>query len=145
MTSKLDSKIPEGNLEQKWTKYRSSVPLVNPSNKRSLEILIIGSGLAGASAAASFITAGHSDSAAAGASCSITLVTAGLHGDAAAGASVVTAPIIAADSDSAAAGASWSVAPIAADPTAAPLLLSSPLDTLTASLQEPLVQCSHRC
>ncbi len=59
MTSKLDSKIPEGNLEQKWTKYQSSVPLVNPSNKRSLEILIIGSGLAGASAAASLSELGY--------------------------------------------------------------------------------------
>lgn len=59
MTSKLDSKIPEGNLEQKWTKYQSSVPLVNPSNKRSLEIIIIGSGLAGASAAASLSELGY--------------------------------------------------------------------------------------
>jgi succinate dehydrogenase / fumarate reductase flavoprotein subunit len=59
MTSKLDSKIPEGNLEQKWTKYQSSVPLVNPSNKRNLEILIIGSGLAGASAAASLAELGY--------------------------------------------------------------------------------------
>ncbi len=59
MTSKLDSKIPEGNLEQKWTKYRSTVPLVNPANKRSLEVLIIGSGLAGASAAASLAELGY--------------------------------------------------------------------------------------
>ncbi|MDZ4666898.1 MAG: fumarate reductase/succinate dehydrogenase flavoprotein subunit [bacterium] len=59
MTSKIDSKIPEGNLETKWTKYRSTVPLVNPSNKRSLEIIIIGSGLAGASAAASLAELGY--------------------------------------------------------------------------------------
>jgi succinate dehydrogenase / fumarate reductase flavoprotein subunit len=59
MTSKLDSKIPEGNLETKWTKYRSTVPLVNPANKRSLEVLIIGSGLAGASAAASLAELGY--------------------------------------------------------------------------------------
>jgi succinate dehydrogenase / fumarate reductase, flavoprotein subunit len=59
MTSKLDSKIPEGNLEQKWTKYRSTVPLVNPANKRSLEIIIVGSGLAGASAAASLAELGY--------------------------------------------------------------------------------------
>ena len=59
MTSKLDSKIPEGNLETKWTKYRSTVPLVNPANKRSLEVLIIGSGLAGASAAASLGELGY--------------------------------------------------------------------------------------
>ncbi|MBX7205219.1 MAG: fumarate reductase/succinate dehydrogenase flavoprotein subunit [Bacteroidia bacterium] len=60
MTSpKLDSKIPEGSLEQKWTKYRSTVPLVNPANKRSLEIIIVGSGLAGASAAASLAELGY--------------------------------------------------------------------------------------
>ncbi len=57
--SKLDAKIPEGNIEQKWTKYRSTVPLVNPANKRSLEILIVGSGLAGASAAASLAELGY--------------------------------------------------------------------------------------
>jgi len=51
--SVLDAKIPEGTLEQKWTKYRSTVPLVNPSNKRNLEVIVVGSGLAGASAAAS--------------------------------------------------------------------------------------------
>ncbi|MBL7882788.1 MAG: FAD-binding protein, partial [Bacteroidia bacterium] len=57
--SKLDSKIPEGNLEQKWTKYRSTVALVNPANKRSLEIIVVGSGLAGASAAASLAEMGY--------------------------------------------------------------------------------------
>src|SRR3972149_9260320 len=56
---KLDSKIPEGNVEQKWTKYKSSVALVNPSNKRNLEIIIVGSGLAGASAAASLAELGY--------------------------------------------------------------------------------------
>ncbi|MBC7382900.1 MAG: fumarate reductase/succinate dehydrogenase flavoprotein subunit [Bacteroidia bacterium] len=58
-SSKIDSKIPEGNLEQKWTKYRSTVPLVNPANKRTLEIIIVGSGLAGASAAASLSELGY--------------------------------------------------------------------------------------
>src|SRR5882762_771394 len=57
--SKLDSKIPEGELEQKWTKYKSSVALVNPANKRSLEIIVVGSGLAGASAAASLAELGY--------------------------------------------------------------------------------------
>ncbi|MFL5764606.1 MAG: fumarate reductase/succinate dehydrogenase flavoprotein subunit [Bacteroidia bacterium] len=57
--SKLDSKIPEGPLEQKWEKYKSSVALVNPANKRSLEVLVIGSGLAGASAAASLAEMGY--------------------------------------------------------------------------------------
>jgi succinate dehydrogenase / fumarate reductase flavoprotein subunit len=57
--SKLDSKIPEGQLEQKWTKYQSSVALVNPANKRSLEVIVVGSGLAGASAAASLAEMGY--------------------------------------------------------------------------------------
>lgn len=58
-SSKLDAKIPDGPLEQKWTKYRSTVPLVNPANKRSLEVIIVGSGLAGASAAASLAELGY--------------------------------------------------------------------------------------
>jgi succinate dehydrogenase / fumarate reductase, flavoprotein subunit len=58
-SSKLNSKIPEGVLENKWTKYRSTVPLVNPANKRSLEILVVGSGLAGASAAATLAEMGY--------------------------------------------------------------------------------------
>jgi succinate dehydrogenase / fumarate reductase, flavoprotein subunit len=58
-SSKLDAKIPEGTIEQKWTKYRSTVPLVNPANKRSLEILVVGTGLAGASAAASLAELGY--------------------------------------------------------------------------------------
>jgi succinate dehydrogenase / fumarate reductase, flavoprotein subunit len=57
--SVLDAKIPEGSLEQKWAKYRSTVPLVNPANKRSLEIIVIGSGLAGASAASSLAELGY--------------------------------------------------------------------------------------
>ena len=57
--SKLDSKIPEGAIDQKWTKYRSTVALVNPSNKRSLEVLVVGSGLAGASAAATLAEMGY--------------------------------------------------------------------------------------
>lgn len=56
---KLDSRIPEGPIDQKWTKYRSTVPLVNPANKRSLEVLVVGSGLAGASAAASLAEMGY--------------------------------------------------------------------------------------
>ncbi len=55
----LDAKIPEGPLDQKWTKYRSTVPLVNPANKRHLEVIVIGSGLAGASAAASLAEMGY--------------------------------------------------------------------------------------
>jgi succinate dehydrogenase / fumarate reductase, flavoprotein subunit len=58
-SSKLNSKIPEGPLEQKWTKYRSTVHLVNPANKRNIEILVVGSGLAGASAAATLAEMGY--------------------------------------------------------------------------------------
>ncbi len=57
--SKLDSKIPDGPIDQKWTKYRSTIPLVNPANKRSLEVLVVGSGLAGASAAATLAEMGY--------------------------------------------------------------------------------------
>ena len=45
----LNSKIPAGPLENKWNDYKGHVKLVNPANKRSLEIIIIGTGLAGAS------------------------------------------------------------------------------------------------
>ncbi len=57
--SKLDSKIPEGPIDQKWTKYRSTIPLVNPANKRSLEVIVVGSGLAGSSAAATLAEMGY--------------------------------------------------------------------------------------
>ncbi len=50
----LDSKIPAGPLAEKWTKYKAEQKLVNPANKRKLDIIVIGTGLAGASAAASF-------------------------------------------------------------------------------------------
>ncbi len=56
---KLDAKIPEGPLHEKWTKYRSTVPLVNPANKRNLEIIVVGSGLAGSSAAATLAELGY--------------------------------------------------------------------------------------
>lgn len=51
---KIDAKIPEGPLAQKWTKYKANQKLVNPANKRKLDIIVVGTGLAGASAAASF-------------------------------------------------------------------------------------------
>jgi succinate dehydrogenase / fumarate reductase flavoprotein subunit len=59
MSNKLDAKIPEGPIADKWTKYRSTVPLVNPANKRSLEIIVVGTGLAGASAAATLAEMGY--------------------------------------------------------------------------------------
>ena len=49
----LDSKIPEGPIAEKWTNYKAHQKLVNPANKRKLDVIIVGTGLAGASAAAS--------------------------------------------------------------------------------------------
>ncbi len=56
---KLNAKVPEGPLDQKWTKYKSTVPLVAPNNKRRIDIIVVGSGLAGASAAASLGELGY--------------------------------------------------------------------------------------
>ncbi|WP_367915627.1 fumarate reductase/succinate dehydrogenase flavoprotein subunit [Leadbetterella sp. DM7] len=58
-SSKLDAKIPQGPIAEKWTKYKSTIPLVNPANKRNLEIIVVGTGLAGASAAASLAEMGY--------------------------------------------------------------------------------------
>ncbi len=55
----LDAKIPAGPLEQKWSKYKSTVNLVNPANKRKMEVIVVGTGLAGASAAASLGELGY--------------------------------------------------------------------------------------
>jgi succinate dehydrogenase / fumarate reductase flavoprotein subunit len=55
----LDSKIPSGTLENKWTDYKGHCKLVNPANKRKLEIIIVGTGLAGASAAAALGELGY--------------------------------------------------------------------------------------
>jgi succinate dehydrogenase / fumarate reductase flavoprotein subunit len=55
----LDSKIPSGPLEQKWNEYKGHVKLVNPANKRNIEIIIVGTGLAGASAAAALAELGY--------------------------------------------------------------------------------------
>ncbi|HEY4063761.1 MAG TPA: fumarate reductase/succinate dehydrogenase flavoprotein subunit [Puia sp.] len=55
----LNSNIPEGPLDKKWEDYKGHVKLVNPANKRSLEVIIIGTGLAGASAAASLGEMGY--------------------------------------------------------------------------------------
>jgi succinate dehydrogenase / fumarate reductase flavoprotein subunit len=56
----LNSKIPHGPVDRKWTDYKDHVRLVNPANKRSIDILVIGSGLAGSSAAASLAEMGYS-------------------------------------------------------------------------------------
>ncbi len=55
----LDAKIPAGDLEKKWTGYKDHCKLVNPANKRRMEVIIIGTGLAGASAAASLGEMGY--------------------------------------------------------------------------------------
>ena len=55
----LDSKIPAGKMDEKWTDYKGHVKLVNPANKRKLEIIVVGTGLAGASAAASLGEMGY--------------------------------------------------------------------------------------
>ena len=55
----LDSKIPEGPLAEKWTKHKFKSKLVNPANKRKYDIIVVGTGLAGASAAASFGELGY--------------------------------------------------------------------------------------
>ncbi|GAB1445209.1 fumarate reductase/succinate dehydrogenase flavoprotein subunit [Flammeovirgaceae bacterium] len=55
----LDSKIPEGPIGEKWTKHKFNLKLVNPSNKRKYNIIVVGTGLAGASAAASLAELGY--------------------------------------------------------------------------------------
>jgi succinate dehydrogenase / fumarate reductase, flavoprotein subunit len=55
----LDSKIPSGPLDTKWTDYKGHVKLVNPANKRKIEVIVVGTGLAGASAAAALGELGY--------------------------------------------------------------------------------------
>jgi succinate dehydrogenase / fumarate reductase flavoprotein subunit len=52
--TQLNSKIPEGTIAEKWDNYKNNQKLVNPANKRKLDIIVVGSGLAGGAAAASF-------------------------------------------------------------------------------------------
>lgn len=56
---KLDAKIPSGPLAEKWSKHKFDLKLVNPANKRKYEVLVVGSGLAGASAAATLAELGY--------------------------------------------------------------------------------------
>jgi succinate dehydrogenase / fumarate reductase flavoprotein subunit len=56
---KLDAKIPSGPIEQKWDKHRFDLKLVNPANKRKYDVIVVGSGLAGASAAATLAELGY--------------------------------------------------------------------------------------
>jgi succinate dehydrogenase / fumarate reductase flavoprotein subunit len=57
---KLNSKIPSGPLDRKWTSFKASVKLVNPANKKKLEIIVVGTGLSGASAASALGELGYS-------------------------------------------------------------------------------------
>ena len=55
----LDSKIPEGPIADKWTNHKSNIKLVNPANKRLIDVIVVGTGLAGSSAAASLAELGY--------------------------------------------------------------------------------------
>src|SRR5215216_3965547 len=55
----LDSKVPPGPLDQKWTKHRAAIKLVNPANKRKYEVIVVGAGLAGSSSAATLAELGY--------------------------------------------------------------------------------------
>ena len=56
---RLNSKIPDGPMAEKWTSYKENMKLVNPNNKRKFKIIVVGTGLAGASAAATFAELGY--------------------------------------------------------------------------------------
>jgi len=55
----IDAKIPKGDLDNKWVNYKGHCKLVNPANKRKMEVIVVGTGLAGASAAASLGEMGY--------------------------------------------------------------------------------------
>ena len=55
----LNANIPEGPMAEKWTRHKFGVKLVNPSNKRKYKVLVVGTGLAGASAAATMAELGY--------------------------------------------------------------------------------------
>src|SRR5690554_1008043 len=57
--TKLDSKIPSGALKDKWTNYKNNINLVNPANKRLIDVIVVGTGLAGGSAAATLAELGY--------------------------------------------------------------------------------------
>ncbi len=57
--SKLDSKIPEGPIKDKWTNHKNNIKLVNPANKRLIDVIVVGTGLAGGSAAATLAELGY--------------------------------------------------------------------------------------
>ncbi|HKL02570.1 MAG TPA: succinate dehydrogenase (quinone) flavoprotein subunit, partial [Cryomorphaceae bacterium] len=57
--TKLDAKIPEGPIDKKWTNHKNNIRLVNPANKRLIDVIVVGTGLAGGSAAASLAEMGY--------------------------------------------------------------------------------------
>ena len=57
--SQMDSKTPKGTLSEKWTNHKSSINLVSPANKRLIDIIVVGTGLAGASASATLAELGY--------------------------------------------------------------------------------------
>ncbi len=57
--TKLDAKIPEGPIAEKWTKHKNDINVVNPANKRLIDVIVVGTGLAGGSAAASLAELGY--------------------------------------------------------------------------------------
>ena len=55
----LNSKIPKGPISEKWTNHKSTINLVSPANKRLIDIIVVGTGLAGASASATLAALGY--------------------------------------------------------------------------------------
>ena len=59
MADKLDAKTPAGELAQKWSNHKAAIKVVSPANKRKLDIIVVGTGLAGGSAAATLAEQGY--------------------------------------------------------------------------------------
>ena len=55
----LNSGVPNGDLKNKWTNYKDSIDLVNPANKRNIDVIVVGTGLAGGSASATLAELGY--------------------------------------------------------------------------------------
>ena len=59
----LDSKVPTGPIVDKWTKHKNTINVVGPANKRNIDIIVVGTGLAGGSASASLAEMGYNEKA----------------------------------------------------------------------------------
>ena len=59
ISTKLDSKVPKGPIQDKWNNHKNTINLVNPANKRNIDVIVVGTGLAGASASASLAEMGY--------------------------------------------------------------------------------------